>query len=286
MVNWPDCVPVLMNWTIVMRWMTMNRHWNCISCYGCEHQLCETRLVFCEKWKFLKLISVSTSKLSTIEHTPTSKMDPNQIERVVCESFPNVGSPTVRYRRLCKMGCHIECVILETIRHCRVTVHLVFVEDSAWPGHWRWLWRNCQKPTQNWVCKREVFGWILHEKQLNCSTYIWWLVQWSVSGGIESNESGVALRDRVPVLDASTSRNTSRMSGFLGCRDLVRPRTVRFNALTRCLTASACDRGKPTRLDVNSPLDSSRPCKMENLYEKSSIEILIDAVFDDLSQLA
>lgn len=51
---------------------------------------------------------------------------------------------------------------------------------------------------------------------------------------IESSESGVALRDRVPVLDVSAScRNTSRMSGLRECRLRVRPRTVRFSVLTR-----------------------------------------------------
>lgn len=59
------------------------------------------------------------------------------------------------------------------------------------------------------------------------------------SPGRESNESGVALRDLVPVLDASISLKTSRISGLRDIRDLVRPRTVRFNALTLCLTASA-----------------------------------------------
>lgn len=91
--------------------------------------------------------------------------------------------------------------------------------------------------------------------------YIWWLVQWSVSAGNESKESGVALRDLVPVLDVSTSRKTSRMSGLREWRDLVRPRTVRLRALTRCFTASACERGKPAMLDFSSFVDNSRPCK-------------------------
>lgn len=90
-------------------------------------------------------------------------------------------------------------------------------------------------------------------------TYIWWLFQWSGSAGNESSESGVALRDRVPVLDVSTSRNTSRMSGLREWRDRVRPRTVRLSALTRCLTASACDLGRPAMLDFNSFVGNSRP---------------------------
>lgn len=64
------------------------------------------------------------------------------------------------------------------------------------------------------------------------------LVQCS-SPGSESNESGVALRDLVPVLDASISRKTSRISGLREILDLVLPRTVRFKAFTLCLTASA-----------------------------------------------
>lgn len=76
---------------------------------------------------------------------------------------------------------------------------------------------------------------------------------------IESNESGVALRDRVPLLDVSTSRKTSRISGLRGCRDLVRPRTVRFKAFTRCLTTSAWNFGKPATLAFNSFADNSRP---------------------------
>lgn len=107
--------------------------------------------------------------------------------------------------------------------------------------------------------RKKKRNWTFSENKSDA--YIWWLFQWSVSAGKESNESGVALRDRVPVLEVSISRNTSRMSGFREWRDLVRPRTVRFSAFTRCLTASACDLGRPAMLDFNSLVGSSRPCK-------------------------
>lgn len=54
------------------------------------------------------------------------------------------------------------------------------------------------------------------------------------------------------------------MSGFLGCRNLVRPRTVRFNAFTLCFTASACVFDNPVITGNKSLVDTSRPCKYVN----------------------
>lgn len=89
-------------------------------------------------------------------------------------------------------------------------------------------------------------------------SYGCWLFHWSPAD-TESSESGVALRDREPVLELSASRKTSLMSGFRGCLDLVRPRTVLFNAFTRCFTASAWFDGSPATLDFSSKAVSSRP---------------------------
>lgn len=69
----------------------------------------------------------------------------------------------------------------------------------------------------------------------------------------------MALRDRVPVLEISTSGNTSRISGFRAWRVLFRPLTVRFRALTRCFTASAWDSASPARAAFNSFHCTSRP---------------------------
>lgn len=64
----------------------------------------------------------------------------------------------------------------------------------------------------------------------------------------------------------STSRNTSRMSGFLEVLFLVRPRTVLFKAFTRDLTASACGLDRLANIVVNSEVDCSRPYKIRNNY--------------------
>lgn len=113
---------------------------------------------------------------------------------------------------------------------------------------------------------------------------IWLLLfHWSWSGK-ESSESGVALLDREPVLHVcsnvmiwykvirmthqivaiyyltSTSRNTSRISGFfLVCLDLVLPRTVLFKALTLNFTASAWCFDNRANIGANSDVGCSRP---------------------------
>lgn len=106
------------------------------------------------------------------------------------------------------------------------------------------------------------------------------LFHWSWSGR-ESSESGVALREREPVLQVyrwcnsrsikmitakcfvqltSTSRNTSRMSGFFRVfLDLVLPRTVRFKALTLSFTASAWCFDSRAKIGTNSDVGCSRP---------------------------
>lgn len=164
------------------------------------------------------------------------------------------------------MECRNECAIPEINQRCHVAVHSVYGVNSVWRVLALWLMLDCQKSKRNSVWKWNTKNFIRKISRIvRCQSgesYIWWwLVQWSVSAGSESNESGVALRDRVPVLDVSMSRNTSRMSGLREWRDLVRPRTVRFNALTRCFTASAWDLGRPATLDFNSFVDNSRPYK-------------------------
>lgn len=162
------------------------------------------------------------------------------------------------------MECRNGCAIHGIDPRCHVAVHLVFGVNSVWRVLALWPMLDCQKSKRNsvWKGNRILLGKCRFVRFWAGRSYIWWCdVQWSVSAGSESNESGVALRDRVPVLDVSMSRNTSRMSGLREWRDLVRPRTVRFNALTRCFTASACDLGRPATLDFNSFVDNSRPYK-------------------------
>lgn len=112
------------------------------------------------------------------------------------------------------------------------------------------------------------------------------LFHWSWASGRESRESGVALRDREPVLHVciksfqgywwsrnfsqsyltSTSRKTSRMSGFfLVFLDLVLPRTVRFSALTLNFTASAWCFDSRAKIGANSDVGCSRPWKKREI---------------------
>lgn len=64
------------------------------------------------------------------------------------------------------------------------------------------------------------------------------------------------------------------MSGLRECRLRVRPRTVRFRVLTRCLTASAWLRGRPAMLDVSSAVVNSRPYVKKNVFIMGSIKWL------------
>ena len=84
----------------------------------------------------------------------------------------------------------------------------------------------------------------------------------SSQGSSESSESGVALRDLVPVLEfsRSLSRNTSLMSG-LRCRRRPRWRTVWLRERTRRRTASAWWRGSSLRAGSRAQSGSSRPAR-------------------------
>jgi hypothetical protein len=190
-------------------------------------------------------------------------MDRSPIERAVCEWCLVFGSLAAQCHRLWSRECRNGCVILERAQRNRAMARLAYDEGFASLGCRRL--GCCRRSTQSSGFARccstdpgRAASRVSRAWHFSIENRCYKSIQMTTIQGQQSDFRCIRLSL------TSTSRNTSRMSGFFRvCRDLVLPRTVRFKALTRSFTASAWCFESRAKMGANSDVGCSRPFKRE-----------------------